>query len=83
VSDQENSPQPIPVDDRGRGTVQVSAEGQGVRHLAVVGDTYTVLVSGKDTAGRYTLIDMPETNATAPSAPSRVRELGADPSRDS
>ena len=27
-------------------------------HLGVVGDTYTILVSGADTAGRYTLIDM-------------------------
>ena len=27
-------------------------------HLSVVGDTYTVLVSGKQTEGRYCLIDM-------------------------
>jgi len=27
-------------------------------HLGVVGDTYTILLSGADTAGRYTLIDM-------------------------
>jgi mannose-6-phosphate isomerase-like protein (cupin superfamily) len=27
-------------------------------HLAVVGDTYTVVLSGKDTAGKYTLLDM-------------------------
>jgi quercetin dioxygenase-like cupin family protein len=31
---------------------------QSLPHLGVVGDTYTILVSGKDTAGRYTLIDM-------------------------
>jgi quercetin dioxygenase-like cupin family protein len=29
-----------------------------LRHLGVVGDTYTILLSGKDTAGRYCLIDM-------------------------
>jgi quercetin dioxygenase-like cupin family protein len=27
-------------------------------HLGIVGDTYTILLSGKDTAGRYCLIDM-------------------------
>jgi len=31
---------------------------EGLLHLAVVGDTYTVLVKGEDTAGRYALIDM-------------------------
>jgi quercetin dioxygenase-like cupin family protein len=58
VSDPESSPRPIPADDPGREAVQVSAEGEGVQHLGVVGDTYTVLVAGEDTAGRYTLIDM-------------------------
>jgi quercetin dioxygenase-like cupin family protein len=29
-----------------------------VRHFALVGDTYSILVSGADTAGRYCLIDM-------------------------
>lgn len=27
-------------------------------HVGLVGDTYTILVSGEDTAGAYTLIDM-------------------------
>ncbi len=27
-------------------------------HIGVVGDTYTILLSGKDTAGRFCLIDM-------------------------
>lgn len=31
---------------------------QNLPHLGVVGDTYTILLSGKDTAGRYCLIDM-------------------------
>jgi quercetin dioxygenase-like cupin family protein len=31
---------------------------ESLPHVGVVGDTYTILVSGQDTAGRYTLIDM-------------------------
>lgn len=33
-------------------------EDQGLPHLGIVGDTYTILLSGDDTAGRYCLIDM-------------------------
>ncbi|MGA7327074.1 MAG: cupin domain-containing protein [Rhodomicrobium sp.] len=29
-----------------------------MRHVAVVGNTYSILVSGEQTAGRYSLIDM-------------------------
>jgi quercetin dioxygenase-like cupin family protein len=31
---------------------------ENLTHLGLVGDTYTILVSGDETAGRYTLIDM-------------------------
>jgi quercetin dioxygenase-like cupin family protein len=31
---------------------------QSLTHLGIVGDTYTILLSGQDTAGRYCLIDM-------------------------
>jgi quercetin dioxygenase-like cupin family protein len=33
-------------------------EDERLPHLAVVGDTYTILLTGEDTAGRYCLIDM-------------------------
>jgi quercetin dioxygenase-like cupin family protein len=33
-------------------------EDQTLPHIGVVGDTYTILLTGKDTAGRYCLIDM-------------------------
>ncbi len=33
-------------------------EDQALTHLGLVGDTYTILLTGDDTAGRYTLIDM-------------------------
>ena len=48
----------LPDDDPARAAVHVGSDGDKVEHLAVVGDTYTILVAGRDTAGRYTLIDM-------------------------
>jgi deazaflavin-dependent oxidoreductase (nitroreductase family) len=49
----------IPDDDLSRKPVHVNAEEDNdVAHVAVVGDTYTILVSGVDTGGSYTLIDM-------------------------
>ena len=49
----------IPPDDLDR-TLAIArpAKDQTLRHLAVAGDTYTILLTGKDTAGRYCLIDM-------------------------
>ncbi len=50
---------PIPSDDLARRLAHVSPDtDESLVHLGVVGDTYTILVSGADTAGRYTLIDM-------------------------
>jgi quercetin dioxygenase-like cupin family protein len=52
-------PQRIPADDPSRRLTHVSPDSdQSLPHIGVVGDTYTILVSGDDTAGRYTLIDM-------------------------
>jgi quercetin dioxygenase-like cupin family protein len=49
----------IPADDTARTlTVARPETDESLPHVAVVGDTYTILVAGKDTAGRYTLIDM-------------------------
>src|SRR5450432_1884387 len=33
-------------------------EDQSLPHIGLAGDTYTILLTGKDTAGRYCLIDM-------------------------
>jgi mannose-6-phosphate isomerase-like protein (cupin superfamily) len=50
---------PIPADNLLRQlTVADPDHDQGLRHLGVVGDTYTILLSGEDTNGRYCLIDM-------------------------
>ena len=49
----------IPPDDpRRRLVVARPDENRALPHLGVVGDTYTILLTGADTAGRYTLIDM-------------------------
>jgi quercetin dioxygenase-like cupin family protein len=53
------APRPIPADDLSRELTHVRPDkDQSLPHIGVVGDTYTILVSGHDTAGRYTLIDM-------------------------
>ena len=48
----------IPVDDPRRNLVVANPDNSNAQHLGVVGDTYTILLSGADTAGRFTLIDM-------------------------
>ena len=51
-------PQTIPADDPRRDLTVARADDGDLPHLSIAGDTYTVLLSGEDTAGRYTLIDM-------------------------
>ncbi len=49
----------IPDDDPTRkAAVARPDDDQTLPHWGVVGDTYTILISGEDTAGHYTLIDM-------------------------
>jgi quercetin dioxygenase-like cupin family protein len=49
----------IPRDDPARRlTVARPDEDQSLPHLGLVGDTYTILVGGGDTNGKFTLIDM-------------------------
>ncbi len=49
----------IPDDDLKRNAVFARLdEDQSLTHLGIVGDTYTILLTGQDTAGRYCLIDM-------------------------
>lgn len=53
------SARPLPPDDPRRSLVVARPDVAGsLPHLAVAGGTYTVLLTGEDTAGRYTLIDM-------------------------
>lgn len=56
-----NNPTPatIPDDDLNRKLTLARPDADPkLPHLGVVGDTYTIVVSGEDTAGRYCLIDM-------------------------
>ena len=48
----------IPNDNLSRRLVTASADDPNAVHLSLVGNTYTILVSGEDTAGHYSLIDM-------------------------
>ncbi len=63
MNDRSNIPsQPtpaIPPDDIRRNLALArSDEDQSLRHIGLAGDTYTILLTGADTAGRYCLIDM-------------------------
>ncbi|MGA2415846.1 MAG: cupin domain-containing protein [Candidatus Sulfotelmatobacter sp.] len=48
----------IPPDDPKRNLVRTQADDRNLPHIGLVGDTYTTLLTGKDTAGRYCLVDM-------------------------
>jgi quercetin dioxygenase-like cupin family protein len=51
-------PQVPPDDPRRTLAVARPDEDQSLTHVGLVGDTYTILLTGEQTAGRYTLIDM-------------------------
>ena len=54
-----SQPVPVPPDDLSRHlTVAWPDRDQSLPHIGLVGDTYTILVTGEETAGKYTLIDM-------------------------
>jgi quercetin dioxygenase-like cupin family protein len=49
----------IPLDDLQRDiTITKPNENETLPHVGLAGDTYTILLTGADTAGRYCLIDM-------------------------
>lgn len=50
---------PIPPDNPSRSAEHARPDADAsLTHIGLVGDTYTILLTGKDTAGRYCLIDM-------------------------
>ena len=48
----------IPPDDPRRNLILTRSDDPNLPHIGLVGDTYTTLLSGKDTAGRFCLVDM-------------------------
>jgi len=48
----------VPPDNPKRKLSAIKADSPEARHISIVGDTYTVLISGRDTGGRYCLIAM-------------------------
>jgi quercetin dioxygenase-like cupin family protein len=60
------SPSAIPPDDTSRQLTVADPGGGGLQHVSVAGGTYTILVSGAATAGRYCLIDMLVPNGGGP-----------------
>jgi len=48
----------IPPDDLQRNLAVAESDAREQPHIGLAGDTYTILLTGRDTAGRYSLIDM-------------------------
>lgn len=48
----------IPDDDPRRDLTIAHPDAPGIRHISLAGGTYTMLITGADTNGRYCLIDM-------------------------
>lgn len=48
----------LPPDDLTRALRFAQADGETTPHIGLVGDTYTITVPGKDTNGRFCVIDM-------------------------
>lgn len=49
---------PLPPDDLRRTLALARPDDGALPHVALAGNTYTILLTGDDTAGRYALIDM-------------------------
>jgi quercetin dioxygenase-like cupin family protein len=48
----------VPPDDLTRNLVVARSDDPALPHIGLVGDTYTIVLSGNDTDGRFCLIDM-------------------------
>lgn len=48
----------LPPDDLTRALALARADSETAPHIGLVGDTYTITVAGKDTGGRFCVIDM-------------------------
>jgi quercetin dioxygenase-like cupin family protein len=48
----------LPADDLSRGLAFAQVDSPAARHIGLAGDTYTITVAGKETNGRFCVIDM-------------------------
>jgi mannose-6-phosphate isomerase-like protein (cupin superfamily) len=48
----------LPADDLNRALALTQVDSPTAQHIGLVGDTYTILVAGKDTGSRFCVIDM-------------------------
>lgn len=48
----------IPSDNPNRQLTMANPDSPKMRHISIAGDTYTILLTGEETGGRYCLIDM-------------------------
>jgi len=48
----------LPADDLSRALALTQVDSPTAQHIGLVGDTYTITVAGKDTDGRFCVIDM-------------------------
>jgi quercetin dioxygenase-like cupin family protein len=48
----------LPADDPNRHLTVANSDSATAQHVSIAGGTYTILLSGEETGGRYSLIDM-------------------------
>jgi hypothetical protein len=58
MADSNPGAQALPDDDPDRNLSRVRPDDDALAHVSVAGDTYTILLTGAATAGRFTVIDM-------------------------
>ena len=58
MTDEPTASSAIPPDDGVRQVALASPDDPELRNIAMAGDTYTILISGDETAGRFAVIDM-------------------------
>ena len=63
----------LPPDNLTRALGFAQVGGETAPHIGLVGDTYTITVAGKDTNGRFCVIDMHVPPGRATSTSSRFR----------
>ncbi len=66
MPDSAATPSALPADDPNRKLTVANPDSPSMEHISVAGDTYTVLLTGEETGGRYCLIDMHVTPGGGP-----------------